>query len=157
MKISDQDDLKNELWENVSKGDASEKEKAHELWLSKFPPQYCVFHKEEQLILKAEESLNRIKSDNGYYIRSRYDLTPELASNNWRFYFIGECKECKWLAKATEIPMLAHDFSFDNFECDQENLKNIVDRAKSFANNLMDFCLCKEVVGLGKLIWRYQF
>ena len=49
-----------EIWKDVSKDEALEIEKAHELWLSKLPPQYCSYHKEEQLILKAEESIDRV-------------------------------------------------------------------------------------------------
>ncbi len=137
-----------EIWKDVLKDDASEIGKAHKLWLSKLPPQYCDIHKEEKLILKAEESIDRVKSVNFNF---RYGPpTPELASNNWRFYFIGVCPECNWLAKASDIPRLARDFSFDNFECDQEDLKDIVDRAKSFAQNPHGFLLMQGGCGTGK-------
>ena len=54
----------NVIWEDVLKSDDSEIEKAHKLWLSKLPPQYCAIHKEKQLILIAEESIDRVKSVN---------------------------------------------------------------------------------------------
>ena len=87
-------DGQKEIWEDVLKGDASEIEKAHKVWLSKLPPQYCSYHKEEQLILEVNKSIDRVKLVN---LDLRYGLSkPELASGHWRFYFIGKCTECNW-------------------------------------------------------------
>ena len=41
----------NVIWEDVLKSDASEIEKAHKLWLSKLPPQYCAIHEERAINL----------------------------------------------------------------------------------------------------------
>ena len=140
----------NVIWEDVLKSDASEIEKVHELWLSKLPPQHCAIHKEEQLILEVNESIDRVKSVN---LDIRYGLSePELAGNYWRFYFIGQCKECNWetRAKASGISTLYRDSSFDNFKCDEEDLKNIVERAKSYAKDPFGFLLLQGGCGTGK-------
>ena len=140
----------NVVCEDVLKSDVSEIEKAHKLWLSKLPPQYCAIHKEEQLILEVNKSIDRVKSVN---LDIRYGLSePELAGNYWRFYFIGQCKECNWetRAKASGISTLYRDSSFDNFKCDEEDLKNIVERAKSYAKDPFGFLLLQGGCGTGK-------
>ena len=140
----------NVIWEDVLKSDDSEIEKAHDLWLSKLPPQHCAIHIEKQLILIAEESIDRVKSVN---FNLRYGQPePELAGNHWRFYFIGQCKECNWetRAKASGISTLYRDSSFDNFKCDEEDLKNIVERAKSYAKDPFGFLLLQGGCGTGK-------
>ena len=140
----------NVIWEDVLKSDDSEIEKSHDLWLSKLPPQHCAIHIEKQLILIAEESIDRVKSVN---FNLRYGQPePELAGNHWRFYFIGQCKECNWetRAKASGISTLYRDSSFDNFKCDEEDLKNIVERAKSYAKDPFGFLLLQGGCGTGK-------
>ena len=143
-------DGQKEIWEDVLKGDASEIEKAHKVWLSKLPPQYCSYHKEEQLILNAEESISRVKKYND--VLTRYVMTPELASGRWRFYFIGQCTECNWetRAKASGISTLYRDFSFDNFKCDEKNLESIVKRVRSYAKEPHGFLLMQGGIGTGK-------
>ncbi len=49
-----------------------------------------------------------------------------------------------------EILELYQDFSFDNFECDEEDLKKIVTRAKSFAKDPHGFLLMQGRPGTGK-------
>ncbi len=141
----------NVIWEDVLKSGDSEIEKAHELWLSKFTPQYCAKHEEEQLILSTKSSVYLVKSVND---RDRYGRPPEpeLASDHWRFYFIGQCTECNWetSAKAAGISTLYRDFSFKNFKCDEENLDSIVERVKSYANKPHGFLLLKGGCGTGK-------
>ncbi len=129
----------NVIWEDVLKSDASEIEKVHHLWLSKLPPQYCDKHKEVKLISNAEES--RVRTD---HINHRYGpLEPKLASDHWRFYFVGQCAECNWQKRAMRmgISRLYRNFSFDNFKCDKKNLENIVERAKSYAKDPHGFLL----------------
>ena len=140
----------NVVCEDVLKSDVSEIEKAHKLWLSKLPPQYCAIHKEEQLILEVNKSIDRVKSVN---LDLRYGLSePELASGHWRFYFIGKCKECNWetRAKASGISKLYRDFSFDNFKCDEKNLESIVKRVRSYAKEPHGFLLMQGGIGTGK-------
>ena len=140
----------NVKWEDVLKSDDSEIEKAHKLWLSKLPPQYCANHKKEQLIQETEDSINRVKSVN---FDPRYGPPyPELASNHWRFYFIGKCTECNWetRAKASGISTLYSQFSFDNFRCDEKNLDSIVERVKSYAKDSLGFLLLQGGIGTGK-------
>ena len=140
----------NVIWEDVLKSDVSEIEKAHKLWLSKLPPQYCAIHKEEQLILEVNKSIDRVKSVN---LDLRYGLSePELVSGQWRFYFIGKCKECNWetRAKASGISKLYRDSSFDNFKCDEKNLESIVKRLKSYAKEPHGFLLLQGGIGTGK-------
>ena len=140
----------NVIWEDVLKSDDSEIEKAHDLWLSKLPPQHCAIHKEKQLILIAEESIDRVKSVNS---NLRYGQPePELASGRWRFYFIGQCTECNWetRAKASGISKLYRDFSFDNFKCDEKNLESIVKRVRSYAKEPHGFLLMQGGIGTGK-------
>ena len=140
----------NVIWEDVLKSDDSEIEKAHKLWLSKLPPQYCAIHKEKQLILIAEESIDRVKSVN---LDLRYGQPePELASGRWRFYFIGQCTECNWerRAKASGISKLYRGFSFDNFKCDEKNLESIVKRVRSYAKEPHGFLLMQGGIGTGK-------
>ena len=143
-------DGQKEIWGDVSKGDASEIEKAHKVWLSKLPPKYCDKHKEVQLILNAEESISRVKKYND--VLKRYVMTPELASNNWRFYFVGQCAECNWQTRAMRVGIsrLYRNFSFDNFKCDKKNLESIVERAKSYAKDPHGFLLLQGGYGTGK-------
>ncbi len=140
----------NVIWEDVLKSDASEIEKAHELWLSKLSPQFCAIHEEEQLILKAEESISSVKEYND--VLKRYVMTPALASDHWRLYFIGQCTECNWErgAKAEGISRLYRDFSFDNFKCDEKNLESIVKRVRSYAKEPHGFLLMQGGIGTGK-------
>lgn len=77
-------------------------------------------------------------------------LTPELSSGNWRFYFIGKCKKCEWVAKASDIPKLYQDFSFDTFNCKPHNLENIVKLTKSYAQDPKGFLLIQGGYGTGK-------
>ena len=84
-----------------------------------------------------------------------YDMvnqTPELASDHWRFYFIGQCTECNWetRAKASGISKLYRDFSFDNFKCDEKNLESIVKRVRSYAKEPHGFLLMQGGIGTGK-------
>ena len=138
----------NVIWEDVLKSDDSEIEKAHKVWLSKLPPQYCAIHKEEQLILEVNKSIDRVKSVN---LDLRYGLSePELASGHWRFYFIGKCTECKQIEIASEISKLYQDSSFDNFKCDEKNLESIVKRLKSYAKEPHGFLLMQGGIGTGK-------
>ena len=138
----------NVVCEDVLKSDVSEIEKAHELWLSKLPPQYCAIHKEEQLILEVNKSIDRVKLVN---LDLRYGLSkPELASGHWRFYFIGKCKECKQIEIASKISKLYQDSSFDNFKCDEKNLESIVKRLKSYAKEPHGFLLLQGGIGTGK-------
>ena len=138
----------NVIWEYVLKSNASEIEKAHELWLSKLPPQYCAIHKEEQLILEVNKSIDRVKLVN---LDPRYGLSePELASGHWRFYFIGKCTECKQIEIASKISKLYQDSSFDNFKCDEKNLESIVKRLKSYAKEPHGFLLLQGGIGTGK-------
>ena len=138
----------NVIWEDVLKSDVSEIEKAHKLWLSKLPPQYCAIHKEEQLILEVNKSIDRVKSVN---LDIRYGLSEtELASDHWRFYFIGKCTKCKQIEIASEISNLYRDSSFDNFKCDEKNLESIVKRLKSYAKEPHGFLLLQGGIGTGK-------
>ena len=140
----------NVIWEDVLKSDDSKIEKAHKLWLSKLPPQYCAKHEKEQLILEAKDSIDRVKS---VKFNLRYGPPdPELASGHWRFYFIGKCTECNWetRAKASGISTLYRDFSFDIFKCDEKNLDSIVKRVKSYAKDPLGFLLLQGGCGTGK-------
>ncbi len=51
------------IWEDVPSGKFSEIEKAHKSWLSK--SRCCDIHKKEQLSLRTEVSISKVKEYNG--------------------------------------------------------------------------------------------